>query len=108
MMGVMDLDDTIRDLDRAQAEATADADARDRERIYLEIVEAARIRAQLAVVEIERLLKPAGRFGASADDIAARWGISIEAAYDVIKRVKSDGIVPVEETEIGRWRLQRR
>lgn len=105
MMGVMDLDDTIRDLDRAQAEATADADARDRERIHTEITEAARIRAQHAEVDIERLLKPAGRYGVAADDVAARWGISLDAARDVLQRVAADGIVRVERTETGRYRL---
>lgn len=107
MMGVMDLDDTIRDLDRAKAEAATAADYRDCERIRVEIVEAARIRAQHAEIEIEQLLRPAGQYGASVDDIAARWGIAIEAANDVIKRVKADGIVQIEETEINRWRLRR-
>ena len=109
MMGVMD-DQTARDLDglaRSTAAEHARLDATDHERIMDQIVEHAKIRAELIEWEIGDLLRVAGQTGVSVDDVAARWGVDIEAARGVLEGMKASEHTPLVQTEIGRWRLRR-
>lgn len=108
MMDVMD-EQTARDLDAMARDTAAEharLDATDHERVMEQITEHAKIRASLIEWEITDLLRAAGQTGVSVDEVAARWGVHIDAARDVLESMRSSDHTPLIQTETGRWRLR--